>query len=352
MANYADNRWTAFQYKLNELMNMPEFKHKPSPVLMKYLKNTDFLIPASEKERALGVKQSDQDTVEINLINKQSISTGAARAYNHTGSINDGQKAAVTFTTTAADFTYSKKGADRTIWELADQVSKQIRSAAIALHDQIETTLLARLNTVKSQVVQTTTPTNPRSGVWDYTNYIFGVTNAEYDLWMQKVRGFMREQYYKGGVFDVVLDETLWQKGEFLVQQGAGNSTNLAWQNAGLDPGNSPTQELTLDSGYEGMGYIFPVGTIGILPWIPQLNRSGDGHPGDAGGLYTTIPDPLGSGLTFAVHEYYAGADNDSGAGETQDVNVHVELSVDLGPVEAPESTSNANPVYKFGVLQ
>ena len=123
MASYSDGRWAAFQYKVSEMMQMPEFKYKPSATLMKYLQNTDFLIPASEKERVLGVKQSDQDTVELNFINKQTISTGSARAYNHTGSINDSTKATVSFTTYAADFTYSIKGADRTIWDLADQVA-------------------------------------------------------------------------------------------------------------------------------------------------------------------------------------------------------------------------------------
>lgn len=349
MANYSDNRWAAFQYKLNELMNMPEFKYKPSPVLMKYLKNTDFLIPSSEKERALGTKQSDQDTVEVNIINKQSISTGSARAYDHSGSINDGSKETASFTTTTADFTYSMKGSDRTIWNLADQVSKQLRSAVIALHEEIETTLLANLNSEKSQSVVST---SPRSGEWDDANYIFGIANTDYDVWMQRVRGFMREQYYRGMEMEAILDETLWQKGEYLVQQGSGNSENLAWQMAGLNPGDSPTQELTLDDGYVGLGYVFPMGTIGILPWIPKLNRQGFGDPGKAGGLYTTIQDPLGSGLTLAVHERYVGADNDSAAGETQDVTVHVELSVDLAPLHAPMSTSNADPVFKFGVLQ
>lgn len=349
MANYSDNRWNAFRYKVDQIMQMPEFKYKPAPTLMKFLKNTDFLVPASQKEAALGVKQSDQDTVELNIINKQSISTGAARAYNHTGSKNDGTKTTVSFTTTAADFTFSKKEAGRTIWDEAEIVSKQLRSAAIALHDQIETTLLAYLNTNKSQVV---TSASPRSGDWDAANYIFGISNADYDYWMQKIRGFMREQYYRGLEIETIIDETLWQRGEFLMQQGAGNATNLSWQMAGLNPGESPTQELTLDSGYVGMGYAFPMGTIGLLPWIPQQNIAGMGAPGLAGGLYTSIPDPLGSGLTFAVHEWQEGADNEGASGETQDIDVHVELSVDLGPVLAPMSTANASTVFKYGVKQ
>jgi len=329
------------------MMQRPEFKHKPSPALMKYLKNTEFLIAASEKERVLGVKQSDQDTVELNFINKQTIATGSARAYNHTGSINDSTKIAATFATYTAGFTYSKKGADRTIWELSDQVAKQLRSAAIALHASIETALLARMNTYKSQVVTSATP---KSGTWDAANHIFQVLNGDANLSMQKVKGFMREQYYRGTNFDVIADEYIYQLWEHLMQQGAGNSTNTAWQLNGLMP--DVTEELTTDAGYLGMGYVIPEGTIGILPWIPKMNRMNEGAAGQIGGLYTSIPDPLGSGLTFAVHEYYAGADNQNAAGETQDVNVHVELSIDLAPVEDVMSTANASPIFKFGLLQ
>lgn len=347
MANYADSRWAAFQYKVSEMMQRPEFKFKPSPALMKYLKNTDFLIPASEKERVLGVKQSDQDTVELNFINKQTIATGSARAYNHTGSINDSTKVTASFTTYAADFTYSLKSSDRTSWELADIIAKQIRSASIALHASIETAALARMNTYKSQVV---TSAAPKSGTWDAVNHVFGIAQTDKDLWMQKLKGFMREQYYRGVGFDAVVDEYLYQLGEHLIQQGQGNATNLGWQSVGLMA--DVTEELTTDAGYVGMGYAFAEGTIGVIPWIPKLNRQNYGDPGKVGGLYTTIPDPLGSGLTFAVHEYQEAADNQNGAGETQDVNTHVELSIDLAFVEDVMSTANASPIFKFGLLQ
>jgi len=346
MANYADSRWPAFQYKLDELMNKPEFKHSPSPTLMLRLRNTDFLVPASEKERLLGVKQSDQDTVEINIIKKQAGSTASARAAAHTGSINDSEKTTVSFTTYTGKFKYSIKGSDRTIWSVADQVSKQIRSQAIAIHAAIESDMITALNTNKNQSVISATPS---SGEWDGTNFIFGILGADEDLWMQKLKGFMREQYYEGG-YDAVVDEYLLQKAQYLTQQGGGNQTNLGWQMEGLNL--SVSQGLTLPDSYLGSGFIAPSGSLGVLPWIPELNRTGYGSVGAVGGLYTKIPDPLGSGLTFAVHEYSTAADNESNAGETQDVDIQVELSVDLGPVDAPMSTSNANPVNKFGILQ
>ena len=63
------------------------------------------------------------------------------------------------------------------------------------------------------------------------------------------------------------------------------------------------------------------------------------------------MPDPLGTGLIFAVHEYAAGADNQSAAGERQDVDIEVEVSIDTAPVKAIETTSNSSPIYKIGLL-
>lgn len=345
MSNYSTARWSAFQYKLDGLMAMPEFKAKPSNTLAKFMRNTDFLIPASEKERILGVKQTDQDTVETNLIYKQSVGTGSARAYDHAGSINDSKKTTVTFTTYTSDFTYSLKSGDRTVFSLAEIVAKQLRSAIIDLHGAIETALITSLNTNKSQAVVSVTP---RSGEWDATNFIFQIASDDFNRWAQRIKGFMREQYYKTQ-FDAIVDEVLFQEYEYLMQQGQGNSTNLGWQFGGLV--SDVSEEITEDESYKGLGYVFPTGTLGIIPWIPKLNRQGFGDAGAVGGFYTTMPDPLGSGLVFAVHEYYTAADNQNAAGETQDVNVNVELSVDLAPIYAPMQTSSASPVFKFGVL-
>ena len=344
MANYADAILNTAKYKVPELMNQAEFKAKPSTALNKYLKNTQFLIPATEMERALRTKATDAQTVEVNLLNVQSISTTSNRAYNHTGSINDSRKITATFATEAAKFKYSIKQADRSIWQIGEQIAAQLRSAAIALHAAIETTLLARFNTFKSQVVVGLTP---RSGTWDATNFIFQIPNTDFSYWMQKVKGFMREQYMTGQL-EAVIDETLFQEFERIANQGAGNAENLVFQVGGVVPG--VTEELTLDAGYVGQGYVFPVGTIGILPWIPSKNREGFGGSGENGGLYTSMPDPLGSGLTFAVHQYQTGVDNQSAAGERQDVDIEVELSIDLAPVEANTSTSNLFTMFKFGV--
>ena len=343
MANYSDALWPTVQLVVDDLMQRPEFKHKPSAAIMTLLKNTDFLLTPEERQRVDDVKRSDSQGVEVNIINKQATTTITNRAYNHSGSKNDSTKETLTFVTRGAKFAYSLKEADRNIWTLAEIIAKQLISAAIDTHGVIETYLMSWMNTNKSQVVESATPV---SGDWDGTNYIFGVTAGDSSRFFQKIKGFMREQFYSG-MFDVVANEAIIQEAEYLIQQGQGNNTNLAWQLSELNLANS--QELTNDAGYNGMAYMMPSQTVGLVPWIPALNKQGHGNPFANGGGYRSIPDPLGSGLTFAVHELAAGADNQSTSGERQDVDIDVEISVDFAPVAAPMSTSNASPIFKVG---
>lgn len=346
MANYTDSVWNAAQYKLNEMMNKPEFKAKPSSALSVFLKNTNFLVPASERERLWNQKPSDQATVSIYTLDKQSISTVSARAAAHTGSISDASSANASYTTYAAKFKYSIKRGDRNVFSMAEMVAAQLRSAAIALHSDIETALMAALNTNKSQVVISA---SPQSGTWDAANYLFGVSDTYADQYFQYLKMFMFEQYYTG-MFDVINNVAAQAKAQYLAQQGQGNATNLGWQIDGMNM--VPSTGLANASGYDWMSYIIPEGTIGILPWIPKLNRQGFGGTFQNGGAYRTISDPLGTGLQFAVHEYASGADNESAGSETQDVDIEVEVSIDLAPIIAPMSTSNASPIFKTGKLQ
>ena len=344
MASYSDTRRNALQYQMSELMNMPEFKRKPSAVIQMLLSNGQTLVSSKERAKIDAIKSSDQDTVEVSILDKQAITAGTARAYNHSGSINDSTKATLSFITRTASFKYSVKQADRdAVFTLEQMIAKQMLSAIHSIHDNLETYYLAWLNTNKSQVANT-----PSIGAWDGTNYIYGVASGDEDIMFQRFKGFMREQYYKGQ-FQMVSNEFITQKGEFLANQGQGNSTNLGWQLSGIN--NYGSTELANASGYQGQGYIIPFGTVGLEPWIPSLNRTGFGNPFQNGGAYYTMPDPLGTGLTFAVHEYASGADNQSAAGERQDVDIEVEVSIDTAPVKAIETTSNSSPIYKIGLL-
>ena len=344
MANYTDSVQAAANYRLNEMMNMPEFKVKPSAALTAFLRNTDFLIPISERERQWNQKPSDSTTVTVKTLNKQSTTDASARAAAHTGSINDSSTANATYTIYAQKFKWSIKSADKDMFTLADHIAAQYRSAFIDWHERVETALLASLDTNRSQAVVSATP---QAGTWDASNYWFGVAQAEDDFYFQRIQAFMNEQYY-GQPFEVVNNIGAAIRMAQIGQQGQGNATNLGWQIPGLNAVTSTG--FANETGYDYMSYIFKQGTIGLLAWIPPKNREGFGNVFQNGGLYSTMPDPLGSGLTFAVHQYATAADNATPA-ETQDIDIEVEISCDLAPFYAPETTSNANPVFKVGLL-
>jgi len=345
MANYTDSVLGAAKYKLDDMMTKPEFKVKPSAALMAFRNNSNFLIPASQRESAYNQKASDSQVVTIKTLNKQTTTNASVRAAAHTGSINDSSTVNADYTTYAQKFTWSIKQADKDIFSAAEMLAAQYRSAFIDWHERVETALLASMDTNRSQAVVSATP---QSGTWDASNYWFGVANGEDDFYFQRIQAFMKEQYYSGGL-EVINNMGAAIRLAQIGQQGQGNATNLGWQIPGL---NSYTSTgFANESGYDYMSYIFKQGTIGLLDWIPTLNRQGFGNIFQEGGQYSTMLDPLGSGLTFAVHRYAYAADNATQA-ETQDITIEEEISCDLAPIYAPETTANANPLFKVGLLQ
>ena len=344
MANYADTRALTLQSQLTELMNMPEFKKKPSAVIQMLLSNGKSLIGSKARTAIDTVKSSDQNVVEVSILNDTSTTSGTGRLAAHTGTIGDSTKATLAFVTRTESFKYSIKQADRDgVFTLQEMIGKRMLSAMDNLVDVYETYYLAWLNTNKSQVVNT-----PSLGTWDGTNFIYGVDDGDQEIMFQRFKGFMREQYLKGEM-QLVSNEFVTQKGEYLSQQGGGNSTNLGWQLSNIT--NYASSELANFTGYQGQGYIIPVGTVGLETWIPRINREGYGMPNEIGGAYYKIDYPRIPGLTFAVHEYAVASDNQAAAGESQDINFQVEVSLDSAPVKAIESTTNSSPIYKVGVL-
>jgi len=343
MANYAETNRNALQYAMTDLMNMPEFKRKEDSVIKMLLGNGQTIVSSKERARMNSIKTTDQDTVEISILTKPTTNAITKRSYTHSGNIGDSKKVTLSFITRGQKFKYSVKQADRDSVFSLDQMKAKLLLGHIGLTlDNIESYYLSWLNTNKTQVART-----PSLGTWDGTNYIYKVASDDASVFFQRVKGFMRENYYKGQM-QMIANEAIAQRAEFLTMQGGANATNLGWQLSGISL--YPTTELANDSGYLGMAYVMPVGTLGLEQWIPNMNKTSFGSPFQAGGMYYSIPDPYGSGLVFAVHEIASGADNDGAAGEAQDIDIDVEISVDTAPVKAFTSTPNESTIFKTGL--
>jgi hypothetical protein len=160
----------------------------------------------------------------------------------------------------------------------------------------------------------------------------------------------MRQNKYKGN-YDVIASPAAYVDAEFFLNQGNANQVNTGFQFAGLNIIESV--ELA-DANYAGgIALVLPEGNFGCLPWIPKQNRQGwgDGELNSVG-RFMSIPDPLGSGMDFALSVYAVRADDSASNGSSQDVTLQFELSVDISWIVAPLSTATESVVYEVAQMQ
>lgn len=340
MPNYAQAVLAKAQVMLNERFQQAEMRRKPSATLAMLMKNRDFLIPDLKELRT----REDRPT-KTYLKNRAQRAATASRTHNHTGASADATEIDIAYNTYADKFSTSLKRADNNVFRDAEILSHEIENAMINLHEDIESGLVTFLDTNK------TTVSNPPSGTlkratFSALNGAYEIAAANSEEFWNILKSVFRQEKYSGGMFEVIADSNLVSVGEFLANQGTGNSTNLGFQFAGLDVAESI--EVS-DANYaNGIAFAFPMGMAGILDWIPRQNREGKGDVESYLGGFSTIVDPL-TGLEFALHGYTDRADTSTANGNSQDEVTEWEISIDLSPQKAP--TAAGSPIFAFGQL-
>lgn len=338
MANYSDSLLVTAQSMVSDSMQKPEFRNKLWSVEEVFKKGAPFLLPDIDS-----IKTSDSRTVETYAGSKTTASVGSARSYDHSASAyGDSQKLTLNFTTYSRTFKSSLKMGDRNFLSAAQMLQNEIISAFIDLHDEIEADNVTYLNANKTQV---NNANDGQLGSWDDSNYLWQVEKSKEDYYFQYLMQMMKSNKYRG-VIDVINDPAMMALAMQKAAQGATNAENLGFQFAGLNQYESI--DLTPEAGQVGLSYLIPTGTVGMVDWIPRLNRQ---NVQTKDYTYTTIADPFGSGIQFALHIREEGADTSGSVGETQDVVIEYEVSTDIARVKAPLSTSNASTIYKAALL-
>lgn len=149
------------------------------------------------------------------------------------------------------------------------------------------------------------------------------------------------------------------------MNQGTGNSTNLAWQF-----GNTSLVKTSksLYSGYNGSAIAFPANSVALTTWIPKQNRKPIDENkamtvnGDVGTIAVPIYDQAGNviySIDAAISMYTKRADTSAANGNKQDLLTEIEISWDYAYASAPLSAARAtgafagktdSTVYAFGV--
>lgn len=339
MANYAASVLAKAQTRLNQRFQAAELRVKPSPILMTLLKNTQFLIPDARI-----LRDREDRAVKAYLKNRASRALSNARSHNHTGDVADSTEVDITWTAYVDEFSTSIKRGDNNVFDAAEQMSHEIENCLANLHEGIESALATWLDTNKSTVSYADANSNLANATWNAGVYEIGADQS--DQFFEIIKSIFRQNKYSGQQFDIIADSKKASRGNYLVQQGQGNSTNLGWQFQGLSVAESIEifDSLTYP---EGLAYGMPIGMTGIIDWIPKQNRMGEGDFMSYLGGYGTIIDPM-TGLNVALHGYSDRADTSSSNGNVQDVVTQWEMSIDLSPQYAPLTEANETPIYQF----
>lgn len=340
MANFQPSNLLKAQAILKQQFNEAEMRKRQSAALGVALKNNDVLIPSHQ------VLRTREDRAVSAYIQKRSARTpGSARAALHTGARGDSFEKAITWTTFADPFSMSIKQLDNNVFNFDQAFANQILNSAINLHEAIETAGIDYLIAQRTQINAATS-----GGSFNSSNDAFEIDAANANRFYQLAKAMMRQNKYSG-MYDVIASPELYTGAEFFLNQGNANSTNTAFQFAGLNIVESV--ELA-DSNYAGgIVLMMPENNFGALPWIPKQNRQGwgDGELNEVG-RFMSLNDPLGTGMQFALSVYAKREDNSSANGDAQDVTLQFEMSVDIGWILAPLSTATESVVFEVAQLQ
>lgn len=294
---------------------------KPAPAFSLLSRNDNFLIVGAET-----LKTRDDRTIEAHLLARTKRSAGSARAYNHTGTIDDTKKVTLTWSTKSDKFAISLKLLDKNVFDFNTVLANKLEQACMNVLEDKETEAIAYL--VAQRAAQQ--PSGIKGGTFNAANDAVEVDAAKASTFFQRVKSIMRQNYFSGQL-DVIADSNMQIAFEQLAAQGAGNATNTGFQFPGLNIAESV--ELA-DANYsEGIALAMPAGSVAALNWIPKQNRHGWGDYNSYVGGYGVFSF---MGYQFALHGYASRADTSASNGDVQDVSMEFEVSLDTSYNKAP----------------
>jgi hypothetical protein len=338
MANFDVSNLLTAQTILADRYKQPEMRMKPAPAFSLLTSNDNFLIVGAET-----LKLRDDRAIEAHLLKRTKRDSGSARAHNHTGTLDDSQKVTLTWTTKSDKTAISLKLLGKSVFDFNTVLANKLEQCAMNILEDKETEAIAYLMAQRA----TAQPTL-KGGSFNASTNAVEIDGNVSSTFYQRVKSIMRQNYFSGR-FDVIADSLKYIDAERDGSQGSGNSTNLAFQFNGLNIVESP--ELT-DSDYtNGCALVMPQGDAAALNWIPKQNRTGWGDYNSYVGGYGTFNF---MGYSFALHGYAGRSDTSASNGDSQDVTMEFELSLDSSFNKAPLSTiagRTDSVIVEFGQL-
>jgi hypothetical protein len=336
MANFSTSNLLTAQTIVSDKYKKPEMRMKPAPAFGLLSSNDNFLVVGAET-----LKTRDDRAIEAHLLSRTKRNSGSARAYNHTGTFDDSQKVTLSWTTKTDKFAISLKLLDKSVFDFNTVLANKLEQACMNILEDKETEAIAYLRAQRTAVSSTPSGAVKRA-TYNSTNTSFEVDATNKSQFYQIVSSILKQHKYSSAL-DVVADSSLYIDAEYIAAQGSSNSANLAFQ----FQNKTIVESIELnDSNYDkGVVIAMPKQSVCVLNWIPKQNRNGWGDFNSYVGGFSTFEY---LGYTFALHGYASRTDTSSSNGDTQDVTLEFELSLDSSYNKAPLTTANETVIYQI----
>lgn len=313
------------------------------------IKNTPLLIVGGEQTIA-EIKTRVDHSIKIPVLKRTTRTVGTTRTCATSTTTDDTALVTPTFTTvTDGGFRINMSTTFGNMYNFEQQFGAHFDQSIRILHEKLALDTVTFLETNKA----TSAGQVGTLMAWNTLNGQQQNDLADRDNFFGWAYEEMRQNKYSGP-YDFV--HTLGDMGFQISRQaaqGAGNSTNLAWQ-MGQGWNFYAEQQFTGASGTTGSAYIFEPGTIGMINWVRPDFRAGL-NLGDME-VWTTIPDPIYPNfITWEMKVKRSCGDgnayNTGNAGYENSQLVSFELSADFSRIARYTSTAGDTGVMKYAQM-
>jgi hypothetical protein len=343
MADLVSSNLLAFQSRISDRYAAKELREQQNPILATALGYSNFIV-----DDPMAVKESERRSVYAYYIKRKAATNGTARAYNHTGTQGDSVQVALSWSTFSETFGINLTAGLDNVFKNQVQFDNQMLQAMRNLRERIGLSFLTSLHASRTQVKNATI----KNLAWNVTNFAFENASLQSNFFAQNAISILRQHKYYDKI-DFITDSVINKQFDFLRAQGAGNSTNYSFQfqDVGAVMEHPLLSTSVVTTYANGIALAMPQYSFSAIPWLPSINRKGQGDMTSYVGGFGTIADPTTPGLTYALHGYSNRVDASASNGSAQDVKMEFELSVDISFQIAPLSTANETPIFEIGQL-
>lgn len=307
-----------------------------------FMKDREYSLPSLAALRSATTRAT-----EALYLKKKDFTVGSTKSCTPTGEQSGSDKVSLTWNTKKVTiYTSFKQHAGNEVAQ-ARALANDLYNAEVSLWfgaNGVDASLLTYLETNKSGV------NLGGSGTFDATNDIMAISKNKENFFYNLLTADMLKNNYNPTFLEA--HDTMWTAAQRqYVNQGAGNSTNTAFQFAGFEffPSNLINPGTIGENDYDSIHYVVPTQGVAILDWNDPLNRQGAVAGEREWATYESILMP---GVTFDLFKLKTCADTSSSGGSTQDLTEVWEMAFNYSLAKQPVATADETPIFKYGVLE